>query len=85
MAKKEADAKKRGPKGGIKHQPGRGHDWKSLPARKDAFRRKAARKRRQHEEEARKAWEEWDRLSEEVKHLLGPDGQPKMPRPKDEK
>ena len=84
MAKK-AGEKKLGPKGGIKHQPGRGHDRKSLPTKKDRFRRKAERKRQQQEEEARKAWEEWDRLSEEAKHLLGPDGQPKMPRPKNEK
>lgn len=84
MARKQAGEKKRGPKGGIKHQPGRGHDRKSLPHKKDRFSRKAARKRRQREEEARKAWEAWDRLSAEAKHLLGPAGQPKMPRPKDE-
>jgi hypothetical protein len=85
MAKRKASEKKRGPKGGVKHQPGRGHDLKSLPVKKARFKRKAARKRKQQQDEARKAWDEWDRLSEEAKHLLGPDGQPKMPRPKDEK
>lgn len=32
--------KKRGPKGGIKHQPGKGHDRKSAPARKKRFAKK---------------------------------------------
>jgi hypothetical protein len=76
--------KKRGPKGGIRHQPGRGHDPKSGSQRKKRFARKAARKRQAKEEEARKAWEEWDRLPDEAKKLLGPAGQPKVPRPKDE-
>ena len=77
--------KKRGPKGGIKHQPGRGHDIKSLVARKKRFVRKAKRKRLAREEEARKAWKEWDTLTEDLKRLLGPSGQPKMPRPSDDK
>jgi hypothetical protein len=73
--------KKRGPKGGIKHQPGKGHDTKSGPQKKKRFARKAARKRRQVEESAKTQWEEWDRLPDEVKRLLGPAGQPKVPRP----
>jgi hypothetical protein len=35
------------------------------------------------EEDARKQWEEWDRISDEAKKLLGPGAAPKMPRPKD--
>ena len=73
----------RGPKGGKKHQPGRGHDRKSSPAKRKRFARKAARKRQQQEEDARRAWEQWDRLPEDVKRLLGPTGEPKMPRPRD--
>jgi hypothetical protein len=84
MSSGEKPEKKRGPKGGIKHQPGRGHARKSAPAKKKRFARRTAKKRRQEEEEARKAWAEWDALSDDVKRLLGPAGQPKMPRPKDD-
>jgi hypothetical protein len=79
----EKPKKKRGPKGGIKHQPGRGHDRKSTPKKKKRFVQKVARKRRQQDEEARKAWKEWDALPDDVKRLLGPSGQPKMSRPDD--
>ena len=84
MAKKEAGARKRGARGGIKHQPGRAHDSKSGPQRKKRFARKAAKKRREAEQAARRLWEQWDRLPDEVKKLLGPLYQPKVPRPKDE-
>jgi hypothetical protein len=77
--------KKRGPKGGIKHQPGRGHDRKSGRAKKKRFSRRAAKKRQQEDEDARKAWAEWDRLTEDVKRLLGPAGEPTVPRPSDGK
>jgi len=80
----EEGGTKRGPKGGRKHQPGRGHDRKNIPAKKRRFARKATRKRKEEEEEARKAWAEWDKLSDDVKRLLGPEGQPKMPRPADD-
>ncbi len=73
--------KKEGPRGGTKHQPGKGHDTKSGPSRKKRFARKAAKNRREKEEQAKKAWDEWDRLSDEVRKLLGPDGQPKVRRP----
>jgi hypothetical protein len=76
--------KPRGPKGGIKHQPGREHDRKSASAKKKRFARKAARKRQQGEDEARRAWAEWDALPSEIQRLLGPSGQPKIPRPSDE-
>ena len=76
--------KKRGPRGGIKHQSGRGHDRKSAPKRKKRFTRKAAKKLQQREKDARKAWTDWDALPDDVKRLLGPAGQPTMPRPNDD-
>lgn len=75
--------RKRGPKGGVKHQPGKGHDRKSAPVKKKRFVRKAARKRKQLEEEARAAWAEWDALPDDVQRLLGLAGRPKMPGPGD--
>lgn len=75
--------KKRRPKGGAKHQPGRGHDRKSGPGRKGRFSRRAAKRRQQEEDEARKAWGKWDALTDEVKRLLGSAEQPTMPRPRD--
>jgi hypothetical protein len=84
MAAEEKPGKKRGPKGGMKHQPGRGLDRKSIRAKKKRFVRKADRKRQQEEDAAMRAWEDWDCLSEDVKRLLGSAGQPKMPRPSDE-
>ena len=77
----ESPKKKRGPRGGIKHKPGRDHDRKSAASKKKRFARRTARKRREAEDDARKAWSEWDALSPEVKRLLGPLAQPKMPRP----
>lgn len=84
MAAEGEPRKRRGPKGGIRHQPGRGHDRKSAPAKKKRFARKAAKKRQQQDQEARKAWAEWDGLPDDVKRLLGPAGEPKMPRPSDD-
>ncbi len=84
MTTEEEAGKPRGPEGGIKHQPGRGHDRKSAQAKKKRFARKAARERLEQEKEARRAWAEWDQLPDEVKRLLGPPGQPKMPRPSDD-
>ena len=40
----EESPKKRGPKGAIKHKPGRDHDRKSAQGKKKRFARKAARK-----------------------------------------
>lgn len=76
--------KSRGPEGGIKHQPGRGHDRKSSPRKKKRFAKKAAEKRRRQEDEARKLWAAWDALPDDVKRLLGPSGQPRVPRPTDD-
>lgn len=78
------DQPTRGPRGGRKHQPGRGHDRKSVPARKKRFAEKAARKRNMREEDAKKQWREWDELPDEVKKLLGPAGEPRVRRPGDE-
>lgn len=79
------DAEKaRGPKGGVKHQPGSGHDRKSGPEKKKRFARKATRKRDEAEKEAEAEWAEWDELTDDAKGLLGPTAQPKMPRPNDE-
>jgi hypothetical protein len=80
----EGPKKKKGPRGGVPHQPGRGHDRKSAPGKKKRFARKVAAKREQEEEEARRAWAAWDALPDATKKLLGPAGQPQMPRPKDE-
>jgi hypothetical protein len=38
------EGKKRGPRGGVKHQPGAGHDRKSAPRKKKRFAKKAIRK-----------------------------------------
>jgi hypothetical protein len=78
MAKKKA----RGPRGGAKHQPGRGHDRKSAPERKKRFAEKARRKRQDQEELAKKQWELWDRLTDDQKRLR-PDLEPQFPRPHD--
>ena len=84
MAAEETPKKKRGSKGGVKHKPGRDHDRKSAASQKKRFTRKAARKRQQEVDEARTAWQAWDALAEDVKHLLGPTAIPKMPRPADD-
>jgi hypothetical protein len=83
MSKKKGKEKKRGPKGGIKHQPGRGHDRKSRPTKTERFKRRAKTKRQQREEEARRQWAEWDRLNDEQKKFLT-GLKPKLPRPKNE-
>jgi hypothetical protein len=52
--------------------------------KKKRFARKAAKKRAEQQEEANKVWAEWDALPDNVKRLLGPAGQPKIPRPKND-
>ena len=81
MASQQPPKKKRGPKGGIKHKPGRDHDLKSAASKKRRFARKAAQKRQRDEQEAPQVWQAWDALPDEVKRLLGPAAQPKIPRP----
>ena len=78
----EEEPKKRGPKGGMKHQPGRGHDRKSAGSKKKRFARKAANKRERQTEDAKKAWADWDALPPEVQKFFTP---PPMPRPADGK
>ncbi len=84
VADAKESEKKRGPKGGVKHTPGRGHDTKSGPSKKKRFGKYAAKRRKEREEEARKQWQEYDRLTAEAKKLLGSKGKPKLPRPKNE-
>jgi hypothetical protein len=83
MSKRKGGDKKRGPKGGIKHQPGRGHDAKSLPIKKKRFAKQAKKKRQREEEEARRQWAVWDSLTDDGKRMR-PDLKPEMPRPSDE-
>lgn len=75
------DEIRRGPKGGRKHTPGRGHDRKSRRAKGKKFRKEAERKRRALEEEARRQWAKWDRMSEFERRLF-PEEKPALPRPK---
>ena len=84
MAEDGKPKKKRGPKGGIKHRPGRGHRRTSQPQQKKRFRRKARKERVAKEALARKLWQEWDKLTQEQRDLLGPKGEPTVPRPKNE-
>jgi hypothetical protein len=83
VADEEEGQKKRGPKGGIKHTPGRGHARKSGPQKKKRFQRKAARKRRDRQDDLRKQWQAWDALPPEVQKMR-PELQPKLPRPTDD-
>jgi hypothetical protein len=76
--------KKKGPKGGVKHQPGSGHDRKSRPQKRKRYMKKAARKKQEEETEARRQWEIWDRLSDEQKTFRN-DLKPSMPRPENGK
>jgi hypothetical protein len=73
---------KRGPKGGRKHKPGRGHRSKSAAQEKKRFARRARKKRKVAAAVARRAWQKWDAMSEEAKKLLW-DKRPQMPRPDD--
>jgi hypothetical protein len=80
---KEAD-KKKGPKGGVRHTPGRGHARKSGLRKKARFAKKAAKKRQKQQEGLRKQWADWDALPPEVQWLL-PERKPQLPRPSHEK
>jgi len=83
MAKSEPDPVPRGPQGGRKHKPGRGHDRKSGRRKQQRFRRKAAAQAAEQLREARRQWELWDRLSPTAKKYR-PDLEPTLPRPDDE-
>ena len=71
--------KKCGPKGGVKHQPGRGHQHKSEAARKRRFQQKALKMLQESKEKNKKQWEVWDTLADE-KRILRPDLRPEKPR-----
>lgn len=82
MAKKRKKPLNRGPKGGEKHTPGRGHDRKSR-TRKDKKRVKKARQRREElEAEARRQWQVWKPLSDFEKKMR-PELKPTLPEPDD--
>jgi hypothetical protein len=83
VADDEEGKKKRGPKGGIKHAPGRGHTRKSEVVKKERFRKRAARKRHDEQEALRQQWAEWDDLPPEVRKFF-PEKKPKLARPTDE-
>jgi hypothetical protein len=83
MSKEKDGDKERGPKGGIKHQPGRGHKRKSGPSAKRRFQKRARKKKSEELAEVRRMWQLWDGLSEEQKKFRQ-ELKPKMPRPKDE-
>jgi hypothetical protein len=80
---KRKAGKRKGPKGGVKHTPGRGHTHKSGPQKRKRFQKKAAKRRRAKQDDLRKQWADWDSLPPAVQKLR-PDLKPKMPRPKDE-
>ena len=83
--KEEGGKKKRGARGGVKHEkPGRGHARKSQPPKKRQIGKRLRKRHTDRKDKARKEWEEYDRLPQEIKDLLGPKGMPKLPRPKDE-
>jgi len=79
----ESAGKKRGPKGGVKHQPGRGHDTKSGPRKKKRFQERAAKKRAEAQKSLATQWDEWDAMPPEAQQLR-PEKKPKLPRPTDE-
>ena len=83
MSSKGSDDVPRGPKGGRKHTPGRGHDRKSRRQKDRKRIRKAMKKRAEREDRARKQWAVWDSLSTEQKKMRS-DLKPKLPRPADE-
>jgi hypothetical protein len=85
VADEKEGPRKRGPKGGVKHTPGRGHDTKSGPIKKKRFRKNTAKRRKELGQEARKQWQQYDQLADDVKKLLGSKGKPRLPRPKDER
>jgi hypothetical protein len=83
VAEERKAEKRRGPRGGVKHTPGRGHTRKSGPQKKKRFQKKAAQQRQTRQKDLRKLWDEWDSLPPKVQKLR-PDLKPKVPRPNDE-
>ena len=83
MTDEKEPKKKKGPKGGVKHTPGRGHTPKSGPPKKKRFQKEAAKKRRAKKADLQKKWEQWDSLPPDVQKFR-PELKPELPRPKDE-
>ena len=69
MAKKRKKPLSRGPKGGQKHTPGRGHDRKSRVRKDKKLSKKARQRREQLEAEARRQWRVWDSLNDVQKKM----------------
>jgi hypothetical protein len=80
MSSKDSDDVPRGPKGGRKHTPGRGHDRKSRVRKDLKRRRKAERRRAALGTKAREQWMIWDSLTTEQRKMR-PDLRPTLPRP----
>lgn len=72
--------KKTGPRGGVKHTPGRDHNSKSGPQRKKRFRKKVAKIRQTKEADLKMRWDDWDALPPEVQKLR-PELKRREPRP----
>jgi len=75
--------KKKEPKGGVKHTPGRGHRRKSDPQRKKRFKKNVVKRKKELQEALRQQWDEWNALGPEVRKFF-PELKPKLPRPEDE-
>jgi hypothetical protein len=64
---------KRGPKGGRKHEPGRGHRRKSEKRQKERIAKRLHKKHQKKKDKARQQKEAWENLPDELKNLLGPE------------
>jgi hypothetical protein len=72
--KGEEGKKKRGPKGGIKHEKyGRGHARKSQPPKKRRIGRRLKEQHRKRREMAEKRQQAYDNLPRELQKLLRPE------------
>ena len=80
MGKGRKKPLERGPKGGKKHTPGRGHARKSEGPKKRLFGRRARQRRERERADAERQWQQWDSLTEEQQKFRQ-DLFPKYPRP----
>jgi RHS repeat-associated protein len=62
-------AKKRGPSGGVKHTPGRGHTRKSGPRKRKRFQRRQQQQQQQQQQQLQTYQERWDNLSEDARKI----------------
>jgi hypothetical protein len=65
----DPEERKRGPKGGIKHTPGRGHTRKSGPNKKKRYQTKARRKKAAESADRDAKRAVWEALPPEVQKL----------------